>query len=284
MERTAAVLTSRVHVEERLIFAAFARRGLDCVQVDPRRLPLWLGASAPDWSAVLNREISHTRASYAALTLEAMGSTVVNSAASTELCGDKWRTSLALFAAGVPTPRTALALTPEAALVTLDEMGYPAVIKPLVGSWGRLVTLVPDRQTAATVLEYVAALPSPRSHVVYAQRFVRKADRDLRVIVVGGEVLGATYRRGDGWRTNVKRGAASEPCAVTPELAELAAAAAGCVGVDIAGVDLVECPNEGLLVLEVNHRVEFASFQAAQGERVDVADRMVDHLLLRAGS
>ncbi|WP_245744516.1 RimK family alpha-L-glutamate ligase [Lentzea fradiae] len=280
-----AVLASQVRLEERLLLAALDRRGAAYEQVDPRRLRAVLGARATQgWGTVLNREISHTRAVYAARTLEAMGCVVVNSAAATDVCGDKWRTSLALHAAGVPTPRTALALTPDAALTAVEDMGYPAVIKPLVGSWGRLVTLVPDRHTAETVLEYVAALPSPQSHVVYVQECVPGLDRDLRVIVIGGEVVGATYRRASGWRANVARGARSEPCPVTPDLAGLALAAAAAAGADIAGVDLVEGRDGGLQVLEVNHRVEFGGFQAAHGGRVDVAGRVADHLLSRVAA
>ncbi|MEV0681644.1 RimK family alpha-L-glutamate ligase [Actinosynnema sp. NPDC050436] len=280
MERTVAVLASQVRLEERLLLAALSRRGVAHVQVDTRRLRSVLGERVPErWGVVLNREIGHTRAVYAASALEAMGRSVVNSAAATEVCGDKWRTSVALSAAGVPTPRTALALTPEAALDAMEDIGYPAVIKPLVGSWGRLVSLIPDRHTATTVLEHVAALPGPRSHVVYVQECVPDLARDLRVVVVGGEVVGATYRRSSGWRTNVARGAVSEPCPVTTELTKAALAATTAVAADIAGVDLVEGADGELLVLEVNHRVEFAGFHAAHEGRLDVADRVVEHLV-----
>jgi [lysine-biosynthesis-protein LysW]--L-2-aminoadipate ligase len=233
---------------------------------------------------VLNREISHSRASYAARSLETIGITTVNSASATEICGDKWRTSLALREAGLPTPRTVLAFTPQAALTALDDLGYPAVLKPLVGSWGRRVSRIPDRATAATVLEYIEALPSPQAHVVYAQELVPTANRDIRVIVVGGEALGATVRSGDDWRTNVAKGAVSERYELTLALEELAVAAAAAVGADIAGVDLVEDQAGRALVLEVNDRVEFAGFQGAHGGRVNVADRVVGHLLGRCAA
>src|SRR5262249_12119982 len=146
------------------------------------------------WDFALNREIGQVRAAYAARCLATAGVDVVNSADATELCGDKWHTTVALEAAGVPTPRTALGLTPEATLAALDSIGYPALIKPLVGSWGRLVARLSDRASAEAVLEYVAALPGPQSHLGYVQELIDKPDRDIRVIVVGGEVLGAVYR------------------------------------------------------------------------------------------
>jgi [lysine-biosynthesis-protein LysW]--L-2-aminoadipate ligase len=231
---------------------------------------------------VLNREIGQVRAAYAARCLASAGVDVANSADATEVCGDKWRTTMALQAARVPTPRTALGLTPKAALAALDSIGYPALIKPLVGSWGRLVARLPDRACAEGVLEYVAALPGPQSHLGYVQELIDKPDRDIRVIVVGGEVLGAVYRTGESLRTNVALGGETRPCEVTPEITKLSIDAAAAVGADIAGIDLIEDRDGRLLVLEVNHRVEFSGFQSALADRVDVADHIVGHLLERA--
>ena len=110
------VLVSRVRTDEKRIFEALERRRVPYRAVDTRQF--W-GVAAPvrrPGGLVLNRDISFSRAVYAARTLEASGRTVVNSAAATEVCGDKWRTTTALVEAGLPTPRTALALTPEAAL------------------------------------------------------------------------------------------------------------------------------------------------------------------------
>jgi [lysine-biosynthesis-protein LysW]--L-2-aminoadipate ligase len=274
-----AVLASRVRLDEKRVFAALDRRAVRYEYVDSRVTWSVLSGGTPRWDVVLNREIGYARAVHAAWALEAEGSRVVNSAIATEVCGDKWRTSIALREASVPVPRTALALTPQAALDALEVLGYPAVVKPLVGSWGRLVTLLPDRATAEAVLEHVAALPGPQSHVVYLQELVPKADRDIRVLVVGGEALGAVSRNGDQWRTNVARGARAQRCELGPALAKLALTAAGAVGAGIAGVDLVEAPDGRLLVLEVNHGVEFSGFQEAMGTRTDVADRIIDYVL-----
>ncbi|MEU3859321.1 lysine biosynthesis protein LysX [Streptomyces sp. NPDC028722] len=281
-DRRIAVLASRVGADEKRLFDAFDRRGVPFDHVDTRRQWFLGGRRDQPWSLALNREIGQVRAVYAARCLTAAGVDVVNSADATEVCGDKWRTTLALEAAGVPTPRTALALTPQAALAALDSIGYPAVIKPLVGSWGRLVVRLPDRAGAEGVLEYAAALPGPQSHLGYVQELIRKPDRDIRVIVVGGQVLGAVYRTGESLRTNVALGGRTLPCEVTPEIDKLSLNAAAAVGADIAGVDLIEDRDGRLLVLEVNHRVEFSGFQSALADRVDVADHIIDHLLERA--
>src|SRR5262249_22041127 len=137
----------------------------------------------------LAREISQTRALYAAQLLEAIGVPTVNSAAVIATCGDKLLTTVALERAGVRTPRTAVALTPEAGLAAIERLGFPVVIKPLTGSWGRLAAVIRDTETAQAVLEHRAALPSPQHHVVYVQELIDKPDRDIRVIVIGGEVL-----------------------------------------------------------------------------------------------
>ncbi|MQY12868.1 Alpha-aminoadipate--LysW ligase LysX [Streptomyces sp. RB5] len=278
------VLASRLRTDEKRVLEALERRRMPYEFVDSRALWRDLADTTARWPVVLNREIGHTRALYAARALEAAGCTVLNSARAIELCGDKYLTSVALRDAGLPTPRTALALTPQAALDALEAIGYPAVIKPLTGSWGRLVAKLPDAESAATVLEYVAALPSPASHLVYAQELVDKPDRDIRVIVVGDEPVGAVYRRSSDWRTNVARGAETLRCEVTDDIAKLAVTAAQCVGADIAGVDLIEDAAGQLMVLEVNHGVEFSGFRRALGDDAPVADRIVDLLAARSAS
>nr|BAW27669.1 glutamate--AmCP ligase [Streptomyces sp. SoC090715LN-17] len=275
------MLASRVGADEKRLFDAFDRRGIRFEHVDTRRQWFVAGGRGLPWDVALNREIGQVRAAYAARCLTAAGVDVVNSADATEVCGDKWLSTVALEAAGVATPRTALALTPQAALAALDSIGYPAVIKPLVGSWGRLVVRLADRAAAEGVLEYVAALPGPQSHLGYVQELIDKPGRDIRVIVVDGQVLGAVYRTGESLRTNVALGGQARPCEVTPEIAKLSLDAAAAVGADIAGVDLIEDRDGRLLVLEVNHRVEFTGFQSALGDRVDVADHVVGHLMDR---
>lgn len=280
--RKIAVLVSRLGADEKRLFDAFDRRGVPFDHVDTRRQWFLAGQREVPWNLALNREIGQVRAAYAARSLAAAGVEVVNSAEATEVCGDKWRTTMLLRAAGLPTPRTALGLTPQAALDALNSIGYPALIKPLVGSWGRLVVRLSDRAGAEAVLEYAAALPGPQSHLGYVQELVDKPGRDIRVIVVGGRVLGAVYRTGESLRTNVALGGRTRPCEVTPEIGKLSLDAAAAVGAEIAGVDLIEDRDGRMLVLEVNHRVEFTGFQAALGDRIDVAGSIVDHLRDRA--
>lgn len=282
MSPALAVLASQLRLDEKRLLEALERRGVACEHVDTRALWSALDGPARRWRGALNREIGMVRALYAARTLEACGVPVLNTAAAIETCGDKWRTSLALAAAGLPVPRTALALTPGAALAALEEIGYPALLKPVTGSWGRLIVQLRDAEMAGEVLEYVEALPGPQSRLCYVQEFIATPGRDIRAIVIGGEFLGAVYRISGGIRANVARGARTERCPEPARIAVLATAAAAATGAGIAAVDLVEEPGGRLLVLEVNHRVEFSGFQAAMGETADVAGRIADYVCERA--
>lgn len=276
MAEAVAVVASRLRFEEKLLFRALEARAIPHVFVDPRTLHVALDGDAPPWETALVREIGATRALYAALALESLGVRTVNDSDAIRICGDKWKTALALREADVPSPRTMLALGPEAVPAAAEELGYPVVLKPLNGSWGRRVVLLRDPEEAAAVLEYCAALPAPQAQILCVQEPIDKRGRDVRAIVVGGEVLGATYRlAADGWRTNVALGGRSRPCPLDEDLTALAAAAAQATGAEVAGVDLLEGRDGDLYVLEVNAGVEFRGFVSALD--VDVAGAIVDY-------
>jgi [lysine-biosynthesis-protein LysW]---L-2-aminoadipate ligase len=278
MNDAVAVVASRVRFEEKLLFKALEAREIPYVLVDPRTLHVALDDVAPPWETALVREIGATRALYAALALESLGVRTVNGSDAIRISGDKWKTALALREAGLPAPRTVLALGPESVPAAAEELGYPVVLKPLHGSWGRRVVLLRDPEEAGAVLEYCAALPSPQAQILCVQEPIGKPGRDVRVIVVGGEVLGATYRlaAADGWRTNVALGGDSLPCPLDDDAAALAVAAAQATGAEIAGVDLLEGHDGELYVLEVNAGVEFRGFASALD--VDVAGAIVDYV------
>lgn len=272
-----AVVASRVRMEEKLILTALERHSVPYEQLDERDISMALEGGDAPYCAVLNRSISHTRSLYVTHLFEARGVPVVNRSVVVETCGDKILTSLALIKAGVPTPRTTVALTPDAALAALDEFGYPAVLKPVTGSWGRLLAKVNDREAAEAVLEHKEVLGSPVHSVIYIQEYVDKPGRDLRVNVLGDRVVNAIYRCSQHWITNTARGAVAKPCALTPELVDLSLRAAQAVGGGVLAVDLLERPDGTLVVTEINHTMEFYRTVLATG--VDVADAVVQYVL-----
>ena len=262
-----------IRPEEKWILEAAAERSLTVERLHDEAVTFALVRNGFQADLVLNRSVSHSRSLYALRFFEHYGVPTVNPYDVVALCGDKVLASLRLEEAGVPTPRTVVALTPAAALKALDEIGYPAVLKPPVGSWGRLMAKVDDPEEAEQIIEHKSALGSPMHSIFYVQEYVEKPERDLRVFVVGDEIVAAMTRHSKDWRTNAARGAVSTGLKPTPEMAELAMRAVHAVGGGVLAVDLMESPG-GLVVHEVNPTPEFRALTTATG--VDVAGKIVD--------
>jgi [lysine-biosynthesis-protein LysW]--L-2-aminoadipate ligase len=276
-EATVGILLSRVRAEEKLLLEAFARRGIQVRVIDDRQLVLACEDRPPlGVDVVLERCIQHSRALYALALLAAHGVPTVNTFEVADICGNKLLTTLRLVRAGVPTPRTRLAFTPESALAAVEELGYPAVLKPLVGSWGRLLSKVNDRDAAESIVEHKDVLGTYVHSIYYVQEYVPKPGRDIRAFVVGDETVAAIYRTSDHWVTNTARGGRATNCPVTAELNELCLRATRAVGGGVVAIDLLEGP-EGLLINEVNYTMEFRNSIEPTG--VDIASRIVDYVL-----
>ena len=223
----------------------------------------------------LQRCISYFRAVHIAATLESVGKTVVNSYNVMSVCGNKLMSSLKLRQARIPTPDTMLAFSEEAALNALNKLGYPAIIKPVVGSWGRLVAQINDPTTARSLIE-AREYMHPLQQVYYLQEKIKRPNRDIRCYVIGDEAVAAIYRNApaEDWRTNTALGGYAENCKLDPELAELSVKASQAVGGGAFGVDLMETDN-GLVVHEVNHTTEFKNTVKVTG--VDIPGKILDY-------
>ena len=282
------ILCSRIRVEEKLLLQALRARGAEPERIDDDQVTLEIcGEAGPGglpaaaaWDVVFDRSLSQTRALAALHILEAQGIVTVNTARVVATCGDKVATSAALAGRGLPSPRTLVAFTPEAALRAVEELGYPVVIKPAIGSWGRMVSRLNDRDAAEAVLEHKRALGTAADSVFYVQEHVAKPGRDIRSFVIGGETICAIYRRSEHWITNTARGGEASNCPVTGEIDRLSGAAAEAVGGGMVAVDLMERGDGELLISEVNHTMEFRNSIATTG--VDIPGRMADHVLALA--
>ncbi len=276
---TVGMLMSRVRVEEKLLLAELERRGARVVRFDDRVITLDLHRPHPEMAAcdvVVERCINHLRALYTLKLLGDWGIPTVNAYDVANTCGDKLLTSAALERAGVPSPRTLAAFTPESALEACEDLGYPVVMKPAVGSWGRLLARVNDRDAAEALLEHKVTLGSFHHGAFYIQEFVRKPGRDIRSFVVGGETICAIYRSSDHWITNTARGGTATNCPVTDEINQLSLAGSRAVGGGVVAIDLLES-ERGLLVNEVNYTMEFRNSIETTG--VDIPARIVDYVL-----
>lgn len=273
------VLYSRLRVEEKWIFAALEQRGVDYERLDDRFVHFDLDNPGPwlQYDAILERSISYARGLYALRVLNAWGIPTVNTAAVAEVCGDKLATSAALARAGIPQPRTVVAFTAEAALEAIEQLGYPVVLKPVVGSWGRLLSKINDRDAAEAILEHKEVLGSYQHQIFYIQEYIEKPGRDIRAFVLGDRTVAAIYRKSEHWITNTARGGQGEVCPITSELEDLCGRAAAAVGGGVLAIDILEHPERGLLVNEINHTMEFHTTVPTTG--VDIPGMIVDYVL-----
>ena len=273
-----AVFYDRLRPEERMLFEAFNRLGVPFTKVyAPQQAVIFdaLDQLAEGSGVVLQRCVSQVRGLSLTRALESAGVNVVNSSRVVEVCGDKMATNSVFAEHNIPTPRTAVAFSAETAIECCDSLGYPVVMKPTVGSWGRLVSKLSDRDAVEAVVEHREVLGGPQHKVYYFQEFVEKPGRDIRVFVVGDKVVGAIYRASNHWITNTARGAEATNCPVTNEISELSLMAAKAVGGGILAVDLVES-NRGLLLIGINHTMEFRNSVSTTG--VDIPGAVVTFL------
>lgn len=275
-----AILTSRVRVEEKLLIEALQQRGVEFDIIDDGELLFDLAQPGERWrayDAVFCRSVSQSRGLAVLHVLEHWGIPVFNSAATTATCNDKLLTTLALLRAGIPVPRTMLAFDEARAIEGIEAIGYPAVIKPISGSWGRLLSRINDRDAAEAVIEHRETLGSYQHHIHYIQEYVAKPKRDIRAFVVGDRTICAIYRASEHWVTNTARGAVTSNCPVTPDLDSLCIRAAQAVGGGILAVDVLEDEEQGLLVNEINATMEFRNSITPTG--VDIPQEMLEYIL-----
>jgi len=276
---------SRIRHDEKLLLSALRERGHAVEKIDVRDLQFDIAeppAALTEVDVVLDRCLATSRSTYLTKFADAYGIPVVNSAKTASVCADKVETSLALEGAGVPTPATTVAFTTDAAMAAIEEVGYPCVLKPVVGSWGRLLAKIDSRTAAEAVLEHKETLGHYEHSVFYVQEFVEKPGRDVRVVACDGEPVAAMARSGDHWVTNAANGAETEAFEVDSEVRDLVARASEAVGGGLLGVDLMEVgvdgdgTADGYTVHEINHTVEFKALNDTV--EVDVPGAVVDWL------
>jgi len=271
------LLHSLIRKDEKFLIDEFnAIKGVELVMIDDREITFNLGKDHFDLDVVVERCINHSRALHSLRLFEAAGIKCVNTYHVATICGDKLLTSVALAEHNVPQPEVRVAFTEESALKAIEEMGYPVVLKPAVGSWGRLLSKINDRDAAEAVLEHKTILGSYHHSIFYIQKYVEKKGRDIRSFVVGDECIAAIYRTSPHWITNTARGGIASNCPVTDELRDISLRAAKAVGGGIVAIDIFETEN-GLLVNEVNYTMEYKNSIVTTG--VNIPKKMVEYIL-----
>lgn len=268
-------LYSLVRKEEKLLIEEFKKRSIDLVMIDDREIVFDL-RTVPQVDVVIERCINHSRALHALRLFESARIPCVNTADVARICGDKILTSLALAEQGVPQPAVRIAFTERSALKAIEDVGYPVVLKPAIGSWGRLISKVNDRDAAESLLEHKTVLGSYHHSIFYIQKYVEKKGRDIRSFVVGNECIAAIYRESEHWITNTARGGKATNCPITDAIRDISLRAARAVGGGIVAIDIFET-GSGLLVNEVNYTMEFRNSIETTG--VDIPSKIVDNVL-----
>ncbi len=276
-----AMLCSQIRTEEKLLLAACDARGINVDILDDRKM-VWSAAGVgitpqAGYDVILIRSISHSRALSALNHFHYTNQRTVNTLEVAQICGDKLRTTTALSKAGIPSPTTYITYTPSAALEAADRLGYPVVLKPVAGSWGRMLSKLNDRTTAEAVLEHEWVRGEEAQPAFYLQKYIDKPQRDIRAFVIGGQTIAAIYRHAEQWITNTARGGQTRNCPMTVEIDDLCRRAAQAVGGGVLAIDLLEDPEQGLLVNEINDIMEFRNSITPTG--VDIPGRVVDFAL-----
>jgi [lysine-biosynthesis-protein LysW]--L-2-aminoadipate ligase len=275
-----SILCDKVRFEEKALYEKTQSIGIKSKIVDAKTLSIGTCSKAKDLQlgdVILQRSVSYYRGLYLAACLEFLGFKVINRFEVGQVCGNKLITSIRLAENKIPTPKTQFAFSAESGLETIKNTGFPVVLKPVVGSWGRGIYPLRDLETASMIIEMREEDDSPLSRIYYIQEMVDRPSRDIRCIVIGDQVLTAIYRYSSQseWRTNVALGGKVELAPITKEMEDLALRAAKAVGGGILGVDMMEDKNRGLVVHEVNNTVEFRG--AASVSKADIPNQMIDY-------
>ncbi len=277
------ILHSLIRKEEKLLLEEFGRfPEIEVEKIDTRQFVASIEGRLHicGLEIVLERSMSYSQGFYISRILENAGIKVINGSHVIENCGDKVKTSLLLEKHGIPQPKTLVAFDSEAALQAIESIGYPVVLKPVIGSWGRLLAKINDRDAAEAILEHKSKLGNFLHSIFYIQEYIEKQGRDIRSFVVGDQCIAAIYRSSQHWITNTARGGQASNCPVTEELGELSVKAARAVGGGILAIDLMESADNGLMVTEVNATMEFKNSIATTG--VNIPRRIAEFVIQEA--
>src|SRR5512133_2698193 len=273
-------LYTRLRVEEKLLLDELKiRPDVEVVTISDDDHFFELNKLPEQVDVLFERSVSYSRGLYISRIFTANHVPVVNDPLVAERCGDKYVTSQLLVNEGIPTPRVLMAFSEESALAACDAMGYPCVLKPVVGSWGRLLAKVENRASAEAIIEHKSVLGGVSHSIFYIQEYINKPGRDIRAFVVGEEPIAAIYRTSPNWITNTARGGVATNCPLTDEIKDLCRRTAHAVGGGLLAIDLFESPT-GMSVNEVNHTMEFRNSITTTG--VNIPALMVDYVISKA--
>ena len=255
------IVFDRLRTEEKLLQKKAEELGYETSMIDAKITSFDTDSKPENFDfgdVVLERCVSYYRGLHFTACLEFLDIPVINKFDVANTCGNKMITTMLLKKNNIPTPKTYFSFSAETALENFENIGYPLVIKPIIGSWGRSVMPIKDKDTAEAVIENRQVTDGPQDRIYYLQEMIDRPPRDIRVITVGDQAVSAMYRKSSGgFKTNIALGADPELCQITKEMEDLCEKTSKAVGGGILGIDLMEDKERGLVVHEVNNTVEF---------------------------
>jgi len=274
---TITALYDTIRLEEKLLIESAKKNDIDLEMVDCKKMFVDLNDKKNFDGPVLQRCVSYYRNLHSTAAIEGQGTKVVNCLHTGIFAGNKLFTHMLLQKIGVPTPDATVAFSKDSALEALTKNGFPKIIKPTVGSWGRMVSKINDMDSAEGIIDGREAM-YPIHQVHFLEEFVERPPRDIRVIVIGDNVAAAIYRNsGNGnWKTNTHLGGSAEICEITNELEDICIKAKDAVQGDIVGIDLMESNRKGIVVHEINNTTEFRNVVRVTG--VDIPKLMLEYV------
>lgn len=279
-ESSLYILFDNIRWEEKSIIERAKRSDIDLKPIDCKDLVLFLNEDSRRFKdkVILQRCISYFRSLHSTAGLEGLGARMINSLYTSFMCGNKLISHIELQKNGIQTPTAICAFNTNSSLEGIKKFGYPVVIKPTVGSWGRLIGLLNDEEAVKTVLEDREHM-FPIYHINYFEEFIKRPPRDIRAIVIGDKVVAAIYRYSGNneWKTNMALGGHASPCPITTELEDICVKSSRIFKGDIVGVDLMESEKYGLVVHEVNNTTEFKNTVRVTG--VDIPGLILDYMV-----
>jgi len=276
------IVFDRLRAEEKMLQKEVSDLGHDAVMLDAKITQINTDSKKEDYGlgdVVLERCVSYFRGLHFTASLEFMDIPVLNKFEVANICGNKMFMTLLLKKNNIPTPKTYFSFSSQSAAENLEKVGFPLVIKPVIGSWGRGVMPLKDKDTMEAVFEIRDITDSPHDRIYYLQELIKRPPRDIRVITVGDEPIAAMYRKSSdgGFKTNIALGADPELCEITKEMEDMAVKASKAMGGGILGIDMMEDDEKGLVVHEVNNTVEFKGL--ARVAQRNIPKEMVEYAL-----
>ena len=272
------IVFDRLRTEEKLLQKKAEELGYETSMIDAKITSFDTDSKPENFDfgdVVLERCVSYYRGLHFTACLEFLDIPVINKFDVANTCGNKMITSMLLKKNNIPTPKTYFSFSAETALENFENIGYPLVIKPIIGSWGRSVMPIKDKDTAEAVIENRQVTDGPQDRIYYLQEMIDRPPRDIRVITVGDQAVSAMYRKSSGgFKTNIALGADPELCEITKEIEDLCEKTSKAVGGGILGIDLMEDKEKGLVVHEVNNTVEFKGL--VKVSKKNIPQEMID--------